>query len=139
MNVNRLEVEAQALYDRWTLAVTYGNYAAQPEIGIFSRQQGVLGRASYKLDANWVTYGNALYDIDSGKFVQAGLGLGYVDDCFILSLNYLYGYSYDVPGSAVGPSTSVPQPKISNAIMLQIGLRTLGEAGFSQSVGTSNQ
>ena len=133
MTVNRLELEARAIYDRWSFGITYGNYAAQPDLGILNRQQGLLGNASYKIDANWVTYGNALYDLDAGKFVQAGLGLGYVDDCFILSLNYLYGYSYDVPG---GLTSSAPStPKVANAIMLQLGLRTLGEAAFSQNVG----
>jgi len=54
-----------------------------------------------------------------------------VDDCFILSVNYLYGYTYDVvTGSA---------PKVDNRVMLQIGLRTLGESGVSQHVSNSTR
>jgi len=136
MALQRLELEARAIYDRWSFAVTYGDYAAQPALGVLTRQQGLLGSASYKLDANWVTYGNALYDLDAGKFSQAGLGIGYVDDCFTMSLNYVYGYSYDVPGGGapVNPLTPPTPPKVANAIMFQIGLRTLGETALSQSV-----
>jgi LPS-assembly protein len=145
MTMQRLELEARANYDRWTASVMYGNYGAQPALGIPTRQQGILTSLSYKLDANWVVYGNALYGLKtfttgpggtllpennpSWQFTRAGLGIGYVDDCFILSANYLYGYSYDVvTGSA---------PKVDNRIMLQIGLRTLGESGVSQHVSNS--
>jgi LPS-assembly protein len=137
-SMERLELEARANYDRWSFSVMYGDYAAQPDLGIPTRQQGILGSASYKINANWVLYGNALYGLNTmdsngapladpkWQFTRAGLGLGYVDDCFILSVTYLYGYSYDV----VNGST----PKVENAIMVQLGLRTLGESGVSQHV-----
>jgi LPS-assembly protein len=146
MSIERFEIEGRANYDRWTASLLYGRYAAQPDIGIPSRQQGILGAFSYKIDANWVVYGNALYGLNTYKtdpsgslvvdpnphwqFTRAGLGIGYVDDCFTLSLNYLYGYSYDV--------TTGGTPKVDNRIMFQLGLRTLGESGVSQHVGGSN-
>jgi LPS-assembly protein len=138
MSLERLELEARANYDRWSFSVMYGNYAEQPDLGILTRQQGILGSASYKLNANWVLYGNALYGLNTvnadgtpaanpnWQFTRAGVGLGYVDDCFMLSINYLYGYSYDVVNSGT--------PKVENAIMLQLGLRTLGESGVTQHV-----
>lgn len=146
MSLNRLEVEARANYDRWTASVMYGNYGAQPDIGIPTRQQGVLTSLSYKLDANWSVYGNALYGLKtfmssggnlvpdpspSWQFTRAGLGLGYIDDCFLLSVNYLYGYSYDVVSGGT--------PKVDNRIMFQVGLRTLGESGVSQHVSSSSR
>jgi LPS-assembly protein len=142
MSLQRIELEARANYDRWTLSLLYGNYGAQPALGITTRQQGILGSASYKLDANWVVYGNALYGLNTmdsagapladpkWQFTRAGLGLGYVDDCFMLSVNYLYGYSYDVVSGGT--------PKVDNRIMLQLGLRTLGESGVSQHVTPSS-
>ena len=146
MSLNRLEIEARANYDRWTASLMYGNYGAQPAIGIPTRQQGILGSVSYKLDANWVVYGNALYGLKtfmsdsagnlvpdpnpSWQFTRAGLGIGYVDDCFTLSVNYLYGYTYDVVAGGT--------PKVDNRIMLQLGLRTIGESGVSQHVSTSH-
>jgi LPS-assembly protein len=141
MSVERFEVEARANYDRWTASLLYGRYAAQPDIGIPTRQQGILGSLSYKIDANWLVYANALYGLNtldaSGvplddphwQFTRAGLGVGYVDDCFTLSLNYLYGYTYDVVSGGT--------PKVDNRIMFQLGLRTLGESGVSQHVGSS--
>jgi LPS-assembly protein len=146
MSVERLELEARANYDRWTASLMYGNYGAQPKLGIPTKQQGILGSLSYKLDANWVVYGNALYGLStftadnngnlvpdsnpSWHFTRAGLGIGYVDDCFMLSVNYLYGYTYDVVTGGT--------PKVDNRIMLQLGLRTIGESGVSQHVSTSN-
>jgi LPS-assembly protein len=146
MSVQRFEIEGRANYDRWTASLLYGRYAAQPDIGIPTRQEGILGSVSYKIDANWVVYGNALYGLETFKsdssgnlvpdtnphwqFTRAGLGIGYVDDCFTLSLNYLYGYSYDVVTGGT--------PKVDNRIMFQLGLRTIGESGVSQHVGSSS-
>ena len=146
LSLNRLEVEARANYDRWTASLMYGNYGAQPALGIPTRQQGILGSVSYKVDANWVVYGNALYGLNtftndgtgnlvpdptpSWQFTRAGVGLGYVDDCFMFSVNYLYGYSYDVVTGGA--------PKVDNRIMLQLGLRTIGESGVSQHVSASH-
>ena len=50
--------------------------------------------ASVKLDANWVLLGAARYDINAGKFDQTRLGLGYIDDCLILAVNYITSYTY---------------------------------------------
>jgi LPS-assembly protein len=126
-DVQRLELEGTATYDRWTLGITYGDYAAQPGLGFPTDRHGLLGSASYKLDANWAIYGSALYDLDRNKLAQGGIGLGYVDDCFIIALNYLSGYSYDV--ASVGMT-----PKRVDTVMLQIGLRTLGETSVNQRV-----
>ena len=33
LNVNRFEAEGRASFDRWSVSMMYGNYAAQPELG----------------------------------------------------------------------------------------------------------
>ena len=33
LSVNRFEAEGRASFDRWSVAVIYGNYAKQPELG----------------------------------------------------------------------------------------------------------
>ena len=74
--------------------------------------------------------GGALYDIEAGKFSQTRVGLGYVDDCLILALNYTTNYSYS-SGSATPNHT----------IGLTLSLRTLGQTAVNQSVnglGSSN-
>jgi LPS-assembly protein len=121
--IRRFELETHARYDRWNLGLLYGDYAAQPELGFLDRRQGVLGTGTVKLDANWAFLGGARYDINAGKFDQTRLGLGYVNDCLILGLNYITNYTYSGNVSA------------DHAIMLQLNLRTLGGTSVTQSVG----
>jgi LPS-assembly protein len=112
----RIEVESRANFDRWTLQVLYGDYAAQPLLGFLTRREGVLAGASVKLTENWLVLGSARYDVVNDQFDQTRLGLGYVDDCFMLSLNWLTGYTYN------GTTTPVK----NNSFMMQLSLRTLG-------------
>ena len=127
-NPQRIELEARANFDRWSGSLLYGDYAAQPALGILDRQQGILGTGQVKLDANWVLLGGARYDLNAGKFDQTRVGVGYVDDCLILGLNYITNYTYSGNVQA------------NHTIMLQISLRTLGGTSASQGVGrpTSN-
>src|SRR5262249_38252354 len=92
--LRRLELEAQASFSRWNISALYGNYDAQPELGFLNRREGVLTSGSVKLDANWVVNGAVRYDIDAAKINQFRTGFGYIDDCFIMSLNYITDYNY---------------------------------------------
>jgi LPS-assembly protein len=125
-SVKRMELETSASFDRWNMQLLYGEYAAQPEIGFLNRRQGVLGSGQYKIDANWVLLGSALYDINAEKLTQTRIGIGYVDDCLILGLNYITSYVY---------SGNVSN---NHQIMLQLSLRTLGGTSVSQTVGTQS-
>ncbi len=121
--MKRMELETAAAFDRWNVSLLYGDYAAQPEIGFLDRRRGLLGSAQVKLDANWVLRGSLLYDLVNDKFAQNSIGVGYVDDCLILGLNYLTSYSY---GTGV--------PVLNHTVMLQLSLRTLGDTAVSQNV-----
>ena len=123
--MKRMELETSVNFDRWSAMLLYGDYAAQPEIGFLNRRQGLLGSGQYKLDTNWVVLGSALYDLNANKFSQTRVGLGYIDDCLILALNYITNYTYS------GNVTADHQ------IMLQLTLRTLGGTSVGQSVGSS--
>jgi LPS-assembly protein len=115
-NINRFEAEGRATFDRWSVSMLYGNYAAQPELGFLTRREGLLGTASIKIASNWVISGAARWDLEANKVNQYIVGAGYVDDCFVLAANYVTAYSYSA-GSA---------PPIQNhTFMLQIGLRTI--------------
>jgi LPS-assembly protein len=114
--VERFELESRANFDRWNLQVLYGDYAPQPLLGFLTRREGILVGASAKLTENWIVLGSARYDIANDQFDQTRLGLGYVDDCFMLSLNWLTGYTYNGTSS----------PIRSDTVMLQFSLRTLG-------------
>lgn len=126
MEVRRFELETRATFDRWQGTLLYGDYAAQPELGFLSRRQGILGTGLFKLDENWALLGAARYDLDAAKFDQTRLGVGYVDDCLILSVNYITNYVYS------GNVNS------NHSIMLQFTLRTLGGSTVSQGVGVSD-
>jgi LPS-assembly protein len=113
----RLEIETRANFERWTLQVLYGDYAPQPLIGFLTRREGLLAGASVKLTQNWILLGSTRYDIESDRFDQARVGLGFVDDCFMLSMNWLSGYTYTTISST---------PVRNDTFMLQFSLRTLG-------------
>ncbi len=119
--VRRFELEARANFDRWSLSALYGNYDKQPELGFLSRREGILAGASVKVNQNWVVQGAARYDLDSDRFDQTRIGVGYVDDCFILALNYITSYSYSA------------DTKTDHRLLLQLNLRTI--AGTSISTG----
>lgn len=126
LQVNRFEAEGRANFNRWSVSLMYGDYAAQPELGYLIRRQGILGTGSIKLASNWVVSGGARWDLETNKVNSYSVGAGYVDDCFVLALNYVTSYSYSV--------TSVPQ--LSHAVMFQIGLRTLGQTAATGGGGT---
>jgi len=126
LNVNRFEAEGRAAFDRWSVSMIYGNYAAQPELGYLTRREGLLGSASVKVAANWVVSGSARWDLEANKLNQYIVGAGYVDDCFVLAANYVTSYSY---------SAGTTPPVLSHGFMLQIGLRTL--ANSSSTAGGS--
>ena len=125
-NVRRFELEGRTSFDRWTLTTTYGRYDAQPELGFLTRREGVASTARIKLDTNWSLLASARYDIDKQKVTGTALGVGYVDDCFILAVNYLTNYNY------LGGSQT------DHLVTLQIALRTLGGITASQTVGGTN-
>ena len=111
----RLEFEGRANFDRWTLQLLYGDYAPQPEIGFLTARQEVLAGASVKLTQNWVLLGSIRYDLAVHQFDTTRVGVGYIDDCLLLALNYFTSYTY----------TGVT-PTPNNTFMLQFSLRTLG-------------
>jgi LPS-assembly protein len=128
MNVNRFEAEGRAAFDRWSVSLMYGNYAAQPELGYLTRREGLLGSASVKVAANWVVSGSARWDLEANKINSYVIGAGYVDDCFVLAANYVTSYSY---------SAGTAPPVLGHAFMFQIGLRTIAtSSATSSSAGT---
>jgi len=120
--VQRMELESTANFGRWNTSVMYGDYAAQPALGL-NQRQGILDTGRFKLNENWVLLGGALYDVRAKKISQTQVGLGYIDDCLILALNYMTSYSYS--GSTAA----------NNTVFLQLSLRTLGGGTIGQ--GTS--
>ncbi len=120
--VQRFETEASANFDRWSVSVLYGDYAAQPDLGFLTRREGILVSGSVKVASNWVAQGAARWDLVANQINQYVVGAGYVDDCFVLAANYVTSYSY---------ATATSPPILGHAFMLQIGLRTLANTNTS--------
>jgi LPS-assembly protein len=112
--LRRTELETTANFGRWTTSLMYGSYAAQPELGFLDRREGVLGSGRFKVTPNWVLLAAARYDMRAHQVSQTQIGVGYVDDCLILALNYITDYAY---------SGSV---SVNHTFMMQVSLRTLG-------------
>jgi LPS-assembly protein len=122
--LRRTELEASANFGRWTTSVMYGNYDAQPALGFLNRREGILGSARVKLDQNWLMVAAARYDLHADQISQTQLGVGYIDDCLILGLNYIADYAYS--GSLA----------VNHSVVMQVSLRTLG--GNTSSQGASS-
>jgi LPS-assembly protein len=125
-NVERLETEAKATFDRWSVSLLYGDYAAQPDIGFLTRREGILASGSVKVASNWVLTGAARWDLVANQINQYVVGAGYVDDCFVLGMNYVTSYTY-VAGNT--------PPTLSHAFMLQLGLRTIAQTSTTTGGG----
>ena len=121
LGLQRAELESTANFGRWTTSILYGSYAPQPAIGFPNWREGILGTARYKLSPEWVLLGAARYDLVNHKMSQTQIGLGYIDDCLILALNYVTDYAY--AGSV----------SVNHSVMMQFSLRTLGGNTSGQS------
>jgi LPS-assembly protein len=124
--VRRFELEARTNFGRWNFTALYGNYDAQPQLGFLTRRQGILGIGQVKLTQNWALLGGLRYDLDADKIDQTRLGVGYIDDCLILAVNYITNYAYS------GNPTTVHQ------VTLQMTLRTLGGPSSSQALSSQS-
>jgi len=120
--LQRSEFEATANFDRWTTSLMYGNYAAQPALGFLERREGVVASAKYKVNPNWLLLGGVRYDLRAEQVTETQLGVGYIDDCLILALNYITEFNYN--------STQ----KQNHSVMLQLSLRTLGGTTISTGI-----
>ena len=85
-----------------------------------------MGSAKFKVNPNWLVLGAVRYDLRAEQLTETQVGLGYIDDCLILALNYITEFNYNV-----GTTTQ----KHNQTLMFQASFRTLG--GSSGSTGVS--
>ena len=122
--LQRSEYEASFNFERWQTTVMYGYYAPQPAIGFLDSREGVTSTARFKLSPNWQTFGGVRYDLQANQLNETQIGIGYVDDCLILAVNYITEYRYNTDDSH------------NHTVMLQFSLRTIG--GTSTRQGLAN-
>jgi LPS-assembly protein len=120
-----------------TGSIQFADYEEQPVIGYDVRREGLSLSSRYKISDNYFAQGNITFDM-SRQFYPAsligftnpspfaiaafGLGAGYQDECTTFSVNYSSIYQDYGSGSLTRNQT----------VLLQLRLRTLGEAKVSQ-------
>jgi LPS-assembly protein len=113
-SLQRSEYEAAVTFERWQAAIIYGRYAPQPALGFLDLREGLTGTAKFKLSPNWLTFGGIRYDLKNDQVNETQIGMGYIDDCLILAVNYMTEFRYNTTSS------------YNHSVMLQVSLRTIG-------------
>ncbi|MPZ40768.1 MAG: LPS assembly protein LptD, partial [Rhizobiales bacterium] len=119
-SVQRSEYDATFNFERWSTTVMYGYYAPQPQIGFLESREGITSLARFKLSPNWQSFGGVRYDLKNNQLNETQIGMGYIDDCLILALNYITEYRYNTTDAH------------NHTVMLQFSLRTIGGTSTRQ-------
>jgi len=122
--LNRSEFETTTNFERWSTTVMYGNYAPQPALGLLDRREGIVVNGKVKITPSWIALGGIRYDLKAEQVAGTNFGLGYIDDCLILAVNYLTEYAYN------------SNAKSTSTIMFQLSLRTIGGNAITQGVSS---
>jgi len=90
LNINRFEAEGRANFDRWSVALMYGNYAPQADLGYLTRREGCWAGGSIKVGGELGGVGSRPMGSGSQQ-AQSVYHRGRVmwDDCFVLAANYV--------------------------------------------------
>ena len=138
LEARRIDLVANYNFGALTGSIQFADYQAQPLIGYDVRREGLSLSSRYKISENYFAQGNITFDMSRqyyppyetgysypGPFAIAayGVGAGYQDECTTFSVNYSSIYQDYGSGSLVRNQT----------LLLQLQLRTLGEAKFNQS------
>ncbi len=122
--LRRLQAQATAAYGPLATSLSYAFLGAQPDIGIDDPREEVLGSASLRFNNNWRVFGSLRYDIENSDVVQDGVGAGYDDEGFSLSVSYSEDRSRN------------DGEEVDRTLYFRIGLRTIGNTQVSS--GTLN-
>jgi LPS-assembly protein len=116
LDVNRAELNALGAYGDNVAQVGYAYIRESPSSGIFDTRQEVSGSAALEVADNWSVLGGLIYDLENTGTVSRSFGLGYADDCVVISAVY----------------TETPDPysdlSTDRQVFLRVNLRTLGDS-----------
>jgi len=119
-----MESEVRSTWDRLTLATIYARYEAQPMIGYIEQRHAIYQTATYQFHDYWSITGGIRYDLERGRIDLGTFGLTYADECFAITATYIADYTNTITAQSV------------HKFLLRVNLRTLGETGFKQNLGT---
>jgi LPS-assembly protein len=156
LSLKRLEVGATANFAPvlpLSASVIYARYAAQPEIGLDRRREGVIGTAKWDLTPNWFVTGSVLLDLD--RYLQTrdsylnaylanpsaavykredrahvsavSLGVGYIDECTTFTVSYSM--------SPRDIAVTSGEKNRNQTLLFTLELRTLGQISGTQNLG----
>jgi LPS-assembly protein len=139
LSLRRLDLIASANIGSLTTSLQYARYHAQPEIGYWKRREGIAATARFLLDKHYFVQGNVVFDMTRHQYnndlgigignarlftpASFGVGAGYQDECTTFSLTYSSAYTL--------ANTR------NQTLMMNLQLRTLGDAKVSQSLGST--
>jgi LPS-assembly protein len=118
-SVNRIQAQASGIYGPVVSSLAYAFLNAQPDVGIDDPREELLGSASLRLEENWRIFGSMRYDLQNSNIVQDGLGVGYDDEGFSLSVTYAEDRSRN------------DGDEVNRTLYFRIGLRTIGTTQVS--------
>lgn len=123
-SIRRFESEVRSKWDRLTLATIFARYEAQPMIGYIERRNAIYQTATYQFHDYWSITGGVRYDLENGRIDLGTFGITYTDECFAITASYIADYTNTITAQSV------------QKFLLRVNLRTLGETGFKQNLGT---
>ncbi len=89
LDVKRHDLQLSGQYGPVSASANYVNARAQPALGFDTDREEIIGAAAIRLANHWTLFGDMRYDIESEDFIRNSIGLGYSDECFILSVSYI--------------------------------------------------
>jgi len=117
--VRRVQAQATASYGPLASSLSYAFLDEQPNLGIDDPREEILGSASLRIQDNWRVFGSLRYDLENDNVVQDGVGVGYDDEGFSMSLSY---------GEDRSRNNGDP---VERLFFMRIGLRTLADTQVS--------
>ncbi|WP_242390243.1 LPS-assembly protein LptD [Polymorphum gilvum] len=121
-SVRRVQAQATATYGPVVSSLAYAFLSEQPDLGIDRPREEILGSASLRLIQNWRVFGSLRYDLENENIVQDGVGIGYDDEGFSVSLSYQEDRSRN------------NGDPVDRMVYLRVGLRTIGNTQVSSGV-----
>lgn len=121
-SLNRVQAQASAIYGPVVSSLAYAFLNAQPDVGIEDPREELLGSASLRIEENWRIFGSMRYDLQNSNIVQDGLGIGYDDEGFSLSVTYAEDRSRN------------DGDEVNRTLYFRVGLRTIGNTQVSSGV-----
>ena len=121
-DIERLEIDGWGQFGPLYANVNYGDFEAQPGLGVLTDREEINGYLKLAITENWDVFASARYDLFLDTDVTNRIGVTYHDECFMLSVSYAQSFIRD---RDIEPTESVT---------VNFVLKHLGGTSFSSDV-----